>query len=198
MAVAREAVLASSNPGKLQELRELLRGDLRLIAMSELGLQGVEETGSTFEENAIIKARAAADQAGMPALSDDSGLEVDALGGAPGIYSARYAGSGASAQANIEKLLQQLEGVPEEDRTARFHCVLALAGPGGGPPPLIAHGVWEGHIAKSLQGRGGFGYDPVFLDGRSGKCAALMNSAEKGRKSHRGWAARQLRRLLAG
>ena len=198
MPASREAVLASGNPGKLRELQELLSGHLQLISMRELGLRAAEETGSTFEENALIKARAAAAQSGLPALSDDSGLEVDALGGAPGLFSSRYAGAGASARANIEKLLAELKGVAAEQRSARFRCVLALVMPGDDPPPLIVDGIWEGRIAERPRGRGGFGYDPVFVDGRSGKCAALMSSAEKGRTSHRGSAARQLRRLLAG
>ena len=198
MPAIRSALLASGNPGKLRELRELLRGRLRLIAMSELSLQAAEETGSSFEENALIKARAVVQQSGLPALSDDSGLEVDALGGAPGVYSSRYAGAGESAQANIDKLLAELKGVAAENRTARFRCVLALATPGDKPPPLIVHGVWEGRIAQRPEGRGGFGYDPVFLDGQSGKCAAEMSSTEKGQRSHRGSAARRLRRLLDG
>lgn len=198
MPASREAVLASGNPGKLRELQELLSGRLHLISMRELGLRAAEETGSTFEENALLKARAAAAQSGLAALSDDSGLEVDALGGAPGVFSSRYAGAGASARANIEKLLAELKGVAEKDRSARFRCVLALLMPGDDPPALIVDGVWEGRIAERPRGRGGFGYDPVFVDGRSGKCAALMSSAEKGLASHRGSAARQLRRLLAG
>ena len=198
MPTIRTAVLASGNPGKLRELQELLGGQLRLTAMDDLRLRAAEETGSTFEENARIKACAVMRQSGLPALSDDSGLEVDALGGAPGVFSARYAGADGSARANIEKLLTELEGVGPENRTARFRCVLVLAMPGDDPPPLVVHGVWEGRIVDWPQGLGGFGYDPVFLDGHSGKCAALMSSEEKGLRSHRGSAARQLRRLLAG
>ena len=198
MIAVRSAVLASGNPGKLRELQRLLGGRLRLTAMSDLGLEPAEETGATFEENALLKARAAAQQSGLAALSDDSGLEVDALGGAPGVYSARYAGPRAGARANITKLLAAMQGVAEEDRTARFRCVLVLAMPKDGPPPLIVRGVWEGSIAQRPTGSGGFGYDPVFLDGASGKCAALMSVAEKERRSHRGRAARQLQRLLDG
>lgn len=189
------AVLASGNSGKLKELKELFRGRLRLLAMSELNLDPAEETGATFEENALIKARAAVAQCGLPALGDDSGLEVDALGGAPGVFSARYAGRNADSGANVRKLLAELGGVSAPHRSARFRCVLALAGPGGEDAPLIAHGVWEGSIAQRPQGSGGFGYDPVFLDQGSGKCAALMSREEKGRISHRGAAARQLRAL---
>ena len=194
----RSAVLASGNPGKLRELQRLLGRRLRLTAMSDLGLEPAEETGATFEENALLKARAAVRQSGLPAVSDDSGLEVDALGGAPGVFSARYAGPGAGARANVNKLLAAMKDVPEEDRTARFRCVLVLAMPDDDPPPLIVRGVWEGSIARQPRGDGGFGYDPVFLDGASGKCAALMSSAEKERRSHRGRAARQLQRLLDG
>lgn len=196
MATIPTAVLATGNPGKLRELAGLLGGRLRLIGMQQLGLEAAEETGSTFEENALLKARAAAEQSGLPALSDDSGLEVDALGGAPGVHSARYAGAGASAQANIRKLLCSLEGVPAARRTARFRCVLVLVSPGHEPAPLIAGGVWEGRIAERAQGHGGFGYDPVFVDGQTGRCAADMSAAEKGRTSHRGRAARELARLL--
>lgn len=196
MTTIRSAVLASGNTGKLRELRELLKGQIRLIDMRELALAAAEETGSSFEENARLKAFAAAGQSGLPALSDDSGLEVDALGGAPGIYSARYAGDDGNARANIRKLLKDLDGVPAGKRTARFRCVLVLAVPDNEQAPLIAEGVWEGRIAERPEGRRGFGYDPVFLDESTGKCAALMSAAEKGRKSHRGRAARELVRLL--
>ena len=196
MTAIPQVVLATGNPGKLRELRKLLGGQLCLTGMGELGLEAAEETGSSFEENARLKACAAAEQSGLPALSDDSGLEVDALDGAPGVFSARYAGAGGDAQANILKLLRNLEGVPGRKRTARFRCVLVLAGPGDEHPPLIAEGVWEGRIAERQEGQRGFGYDPVFLDARTGKCAALMSAAEKGRRSHRGSAARELARLL--
>lgn len=188
--------MATGNHGKLRELKELLKGRIRLIAMRELDLEAAEETGSSFEENARLKAFAAAEQSGLPALSDDSGLEVDALGGAPGIFSSRYAGADGNARANIRKLLKSLHGVPAENRTARFRCVLVLATPENQRPPLIAEGVWEGRIAERAQGGRGFGYDPVFLDGRTGKCAGLMSAEEKGRRSHRGLAARDLARLL--
>ena len=196
MATIPTAVLATGNPGKLRELAGLLEGRLRLIGMQELGLEAAEETGSTFEENALLKARAAAGQSGLPALSDDSGLEVDALGGAPGVHSARYAGAGANAEDNIGKLLDSLKDVPAARRTARFRCVLILAAPGNEPAPLIAGGVWEGRIAERAEGGGGFGYDPVFVDAQTGRCAAAMSAEEKGRRSHRGQAARELARRL--
>ncbi len=192
-----EVVLASGNPGKLRELGELLEGRMRLIAMRELGLAAVEETGSSFRENALLKARGAAEQSGLAALGDDSGLEVDALDGAPGVYSARYAGAEGKASDNIRKLLQELRDVPAGRRSARFRCVLALVTPADPQPPAIAEGVWEGRIAERPQGRQGFGYDPVFVDRRSGRSAALMSTAEKGARSHRGAAARALIRLLA-
>ena len=192
-----KAVLASGNRGKLRELEGLLKNRIRLTAMSELGLSAAPETGSTFEENALLKARAVAEQSGLPALSDDSGLEVDALGGAPGVYSARYAGPDSDSPANNSKLLAELEGVPPEQRTARFRCVLVLALPGDDRLPLVAQGEWEGRIAARAQGSGGFGYDPVFLDGHTGKCAALMTPGEKGKKSHRGSAVREMLRLVA-
>ena len=151
MSSIRSVVLASGNVGKLRELRELLRKQIRLIDMRELGLVAAEETGSSFEENARLKAFAAAEQSGLPALSDDSGLEVDALGGAPGIYSSRYAGDDGNARSNIRKLLMDLEGVPAANRTARFRCVLVLAMPDRQPAPLIAEGVWEG--PHSREGR---------------------------------------------
>lgn len=197
MSTIPSAVLASGNAGKLRELRELLKGQFCLIDMRELGLVAAEETGSSFEENARLKAFAAAGQSGLPALSDDSGLEVDALGGAPGIYSSRYAGDDGNARANIRKLLSDLRGVPAGHRTARFRCVLVLAMPDNGQAPLITEGLWEGRIAERAEGRRGFGYDPVFVDGRTGKCAALMSAAEKAQRSHRGLAARKLVRLLA-
>ena len=192
-----KAVLASGNRGKLRELEELLEGRIRLTAMSVLGLVAAEETGKTFEENALLKARAVVEQSVLPALSDDSGLEVDALDGAPGVYSARFAGPAGDSLANNARLLAELKGVPPELRTARFRCVLVLAYPGDDPLPLIAQGVWEGQIAGRAQGSGGFGYDPVFLDRQSGKCAALMTRAEKGLASHRGSAARQLLQLVS-
>lgn len=198
MATIPKAVLASGNQGKLRELRALLKERMRLIDMRQLGLEAAEETGSSFEENARLKACAAAEQSGLPALSDDSGLEVDALDGAPGVYSSRYAGTEGNAQANIRRLLRELRGVSAENRTARFRCVLVLVTPGDRHPPLMAEGVWEGRIAESPEGHLGFGYDPVFLDASSGKCAALMSAGEKGRRSHRGIAARELLRLLGG
>lgn len=192
-------VLASGNAGKLAELRDLL-GDagVDLHAQSEFGVEDAEETGLTFVENAILKARHAARATGLPALGDDSGLCVDALDGAPGLYSARYAGTQGDAGANIVKLLDTLRNVPDGRRTARFVCVLALLRHADDPQPLIAEGVWEGSILSAPRGDGGFGYDPVFFDPERGMGAAELDAALKNRISHRGRALAQLRdRLLA-
>ena len=179
-------VLASGNAGKLAELRMLL-GDSghALHAQSEFGVADAEETGQTFVENAILKARHAARATGLPALGDDSGLCVDALDGAPGLYSARYAGGHGDAQANIAKLLQALREVPDARRTARFYCVLALLRHADDPMPLIAEGAWEGRILPAPRGTGGFGYDPVFLDPDTGLSAAELDPGTKNRTSHR-------------
>lgn len=191
-------VLASGNAGKLAELRDLL-GDagFALRAQSEFGVEDAEETGLTFVENAILKARHAARATGLPALGDDSGICVDALDGAPGLYSARYAGAHGNAEANIDKLLAALDGVPDERRTARFYCVLALLRHADDPQPLIAEGVWEGRILTARQGMGGFGYDPVFLDPQRGCSAAELEPSLKNRISHRGLALTMLRERLA-
>jgi XTP/dITP diphosphohydrolase len=192
-------VLASSNAGKLAELRELL-GDTgyALHVQAEYGVADADETGLSFVENAILKARHAARATGLPALGDDSGLCVDALGGAPGLYSARYAGGHGDAQANIDKLLTALEGVADDHRTARFYCVLALLRHADDPQPVIAEGVWEGRILHTRRGTGGFGYDPVFFDPERGCSAAELDPALKNRVSHRGRALAALRgRLVA-
>lgn len=180
-------VLASGNAGKLAELRDLL-GDagIDLHAQSEFGVEDAEETGLTFVENAILKARHAARATGLPALGDDSGLCVDALDGAPGLYSARYAGTHGDAGANIVKLLDALREVPEQRRNARFVCVLALLRHADDPQPLIAEGVWEGRILCAPRGAGGFGYDPVFFDPERNMGAAELEAAVKNRISHRG------------
>lgn len=195
-------VLASGNSGKLAELRDLL-GDagVELHAQSEFGVDDVEETGQTFVENALLKARHAARATGLPALGDDSGLCVDALGGGPGLYSARYAGSHGDSAANIAKLLDALRDVPEAQRSARFVSVLAFLRHADDPQPLIAEGVWEGRILTAPRGGGGFGYDPVFFDpdlfgpGR-GMGAAELDAALKSRISHRGRALAMLREKL--
>lgn len=190
-------VLASGNRGKLVELRELLSDlDIDLHAQSEFDVSDADETGLTFVENAILKARHAARATGLPALGDDSGLCVDALDGAPGLYSARYAGVHGDAAANIEKLLRAMRDAPDEARTARFVCVLALLRHADDPQPLIAEGVWEGRILHAPRGDGGFGYDPVFFDPERGQGAAELDAAIKNRISHRGVALARLRGKL--
>jgi len=185
--VMQKVVLATGNPGKVRELAELLSAfGLDIVAQSDLGVESAEETGLTFIENAILKARHAAQITGLPAIADDSGLAVDALGGAPGIYSARYAGEDASDQQNLEKLLQALENVPDGQRQAQFHCVLVYLRHADDPTPLVFHGSWEGEITRSATGAGGFGYDPIFSVPALGKTAAELSKAEKGAVSHRG------------
>jgi XTP/dITP diphosphohydrolase len=191
-------VVATGNPGKLTEIRAILEEfRVEVIAQGELGVGDVEETGLTFVENALLKARNAAAATGGPAIADDSGLEVDALGGAPGIRSARYAGEPADDAANIDKLLGALEA--EEDRAAAFRCVMVFLRHAEDPAPVIAEGVWRGRILTERQGEGGFGYDPVFFDPALGRSAAELAPAEKNRVSHRARALRELaRRLGAG
>ena len=192
-----QLVLASGNAGKLAELRELLAGlDIVLHTQSEFGVADADETGLSFIENAILKARHAARATGLPALGDDSGLCVDALDGAPGLYSARYAGTHGDAAANTAKLLAALRDVPDAERSARFVCVLALLRHAEDPQPLVAEGVWAGRILHAPRGAGGFGYDPVFFDPARGQGAAEMDAALKNRISHRGLALAALRARL--
>ena len=192
----RTLVVATGNAGKLHEITGVL-GALG-IAVVPFVPEGLAETGRSFVENALIKARHAALQTGRPALADDSGLEVDALAGAPGIYSARYAGDGASDGDNVARLLTEMADVPDERRSARFHCLLAYLRHPEDPIPLIAHGVWEGRVLHASSGAHGFGYDPVFYVPSHGCSAAELAPAVKNRLSHRGQALRQLRRLLDG
>jgi len=189
-------VLASSNVGKLAELRDLLGNGFDLHAQSEFGVADADETGLSFVENAILKARHAARATGLPALGDDSGLCVDALRGAPGLYSARYAGEHGNSEANIDKLLRELDGVAEAGRAARFVCVLALVRDAGDPQPLVAEGAWEGRILRERRGGNGFGYDPVFFDPENGVSAAELDPAIKNAISHRGHALVKLRERL--
>lgn len=201
MPAPKRIVFASSNPGKAREIRALLQdiygADVELLLQSELGIASVEETGATFSENALLKARHAAATSGLPALADDSGIEVDALDGAPGVRSARFAGINASDQDNVDKLLRDLLAVPETKRTARFRCVLAYVRSGNDSAPLMASGSWEGNIATARRGSGGFGYDPVFIDTISGLTAAELTPAQKNARSHRGKALAELRNFLA-
>ncbi|AIJ08471.1 MULTISPECIES: XTP/dITP diphosphatase [Edwardsiella] len=189
----QHVVLATGNAGKVRELASLLTDfGLDIVAQSTLGIEGAEETGLTFIENAILKARHAARLSGLPAIADDSGLAVDALGGAPGIYSARYAGEDASDRANLEKLLHALRDVPAGQRQARFHCVLVYLRHADDPTPLVCHGVWEGEIAAAPSGDGGFGYDPIFFVPAQGCTAAQLSREQKRAISHRGQALQQL------
>ena len=197
MSVVRRLVLASGNKGKLVELRDLLAdANLDLHAQSAFGVQDVDETGLTFVENALLKARHAARETGLPALGDDSGLCVDALDGAPGLYSARYAGAHGDAAANIAKLLDALRDVPDARRTAHFHAVVVLLRTPDDPQPIIAEGRWPGRILQAPRGDGGFGYDPVFLDPLLDRSAAELPSEIKHARSHRGLALATLRARL--
>lgn len=188
-----DIILASSNAGKVREINQLLETlDFKVRPQSEFGVPDAEETGLTFVENAILKARNAAAHTGLPAIADDSGLEVDALHGAPGIYSARYAGAGASDQANLEKLLAVLREVPESGRTARFQCLLVYLRHAEDPTPLICQGTWEGRILFEPRGDNGFGYDPVFFVPKHNCASAELEPAVKNSLSHRGQALRKL------
>lgn len=190
-------VLASGNPGKLAEFGALLGDlDIDLHAQSEFGLADAEETAPTFVENALIKARHTCRATGLPALADDSGLLVDALDGAPGLHSARYAGGHGDAAANIARLLDALRDLPPERRSAHFYAVIVLLRSADDPQPLIAEGAWHGCILEAPRGHGGFGYDPVFLDPAHGLSAAEMDPALKHRLSHRGLALARLRERL--
>ena len=189
----QKLVLASGNPGKLKEFQQLLADcGYQVLSQGEFGLDSAEETGLTFVENAILKARHASAQTGLPALADDSGLSVDALDGRPGIYSARYAGPEASDADNNARLLQELEGVPEAERGACYHCVLVLIRHAEDPTPVIAQGQWRGRIRTEPKGEGGFGYDPLFQVLERQCSAAELGKEEKGKISHRAIATRAL------
>lgn len=189
-----QVVLASSNAGKVREFMQLLAGvGMDVRPQSEFNVPDADETGLTFVENAILKARNAAELTGLPAIADDSGIEVDSLQGQPGIYSARYAGVGAGAAACNQKLLYELKGVPESRRTARFRCCIVMMLHANDPSPIIAEGTWEGRILEQPSGHEGFGYDPLFFVPTHNMAAAQMDPQEKNRISHRGQA---LQRLL--
>jgi non-canonical purine NTP pyrophosphatase (RdgB/HAM1 family) len=191
----KQVVLASSNPGKVREINQLLaRFELEVVPQSTYGVPDAEETGLTFVENAILKARNAALHTGRPAIADDSGIEVDYLNGAPGIYSARYAGAGAGDRANLEKLLDDLTDVGQAQRTARFQCLMVYLRHAHDPVPLICQGTWEGRILPAPCGDNGFGYDPVFYVPTHDCSSAELPPEVKNTLSHRGQA---LRKLLA-
>lgn len=194
----KRLVLATSNQGKLAELKPLLAEfDYALVTQGELGVSDAVEDGRSFIENAIIKARHASAATGLPALADDSGLVVPALGGEPGIHSARYAGTHGDSAANIAKLLDAMRTLPDSQRAAHFTCVLVLLRHADDPEPLVAEGRWFGQVLLSPRGEKGFGYDPVFLDPRHGLTAAELDAATKNQASHRGQAIARLRTLLA-
>ncbi|MBF9001396.1 MULTISPECIES: XTP/dITP diphosphatase [Vibrio] len=189
----KKIVLATGNQGKVREMSDLLADfGFDVVAQTELNVSSVPETGTTFIENAIIKARHAAQETGFAAIADDSGLEVDYLKGAPGIYSARYAGEDASDEENLNKLLNAMEGVPQEQRTARFHCVLVYMRHAEDPTPLVCHGQWEGHILTESHGTNGFGYDPIFWVPEEQCASAELEPARKKQLSHRGIALKKL------
>jgi XTP/dITP diphosphohydrolase len=186
-------VLATGNAGKLREMRAILAPwSPQVLPQSDFTAASAEETGLSFVENAILKARFAAAAAGLPAIADDSGLEVDALRGAPGIYSARYAGAGADDAANNARLLRELESVPDPERTARYRCAMVFMRWPRDPAPLVCQASWHGRIARLPRGAGGFGYDPLFLVNDGGMTAAELDPAHKNLISHRGKALRAL------
>lgn len=190
-------VLATGNPGKVKELQALLQPlNVEIVPQSDFNLPEAEETGTTFIENAIIKAKHAAKLTGLPAIADDSGLAVDALGGAPGVYSARYAkdvvGEQVTDQDNINKLLNALQNTPKAQRTASFHCVLVLMRHADDPTPLVSHAQWQGEILTTAQGQDGFGYDPIFWVPAAQCSAAQLSKADKNAVSHRGQALQSL------
>ena len=189
-------VLASGNAGKLAEIARILEDlDIDVVPQSALGVTDADETGTTFVENALIKARHAVAATGLPAIADDSGICVDALDGRPGVYSARYAGPGADDESNNDLLLSELDGVPDEQRGAAFHCVACFVAPGM-EAPVIAEGEWRGRILRERRGTGGFGYDPLFYLPELGKSSAELSPQEKNARSHRGQAIAELGRKL--
>ena len=190
-------VIASGNAGKVREISKILASpDRDIISQSELGISPAAETGATFMDNALLKARHAAVQSGLAAIADDSGLLVDILGGRPGVRSARYAGEDASDEENVDKLLSEMDGLPEEQRGAHYECAAVWVSPADADEPLVAEGQWYGRILCSRRGEGGFGYDPIFLDLQTNKTGAELSVEEKNRLSHRGNAFLKLRDLL--
>lgn len=198
MGPVRRVVIATGNAGKLREIRELLGGGgFEVLPQSGFGVVPPAEDGATFADNALIKARHAARISGLPAIADDSGLEVDALGGRPGVLSARYAGEGCSAADNNAKLLAELAGVPPAARTARFRCAMVFVRDAADPRPVVREASWEGRIGMAPRGSGGFGYDPLFEVAGDTRTAAEMPAAQKNEASHRGQALRALIAELA-
>ena len=180
-------VFASGNPGKIREVAGIFAElDITVVPQQAFAIESPEETGTTFADNALLKARHAAERAGLPAMADDSGIMVDALDGRPGVWSARYAGADATDAENVDKLLAEMAAVPDEQRGGGFHCAAVPVHPDATVAPLIAEAVWRGQILRQRLGDGGFGYDPVFFDARSGKTGAQMTREEKNQVSHRG------------
>ena len=191
-------VLASHNRNKAQEIQMLLGNQFHVILQQAFDIPPIEETGSTFEENALLKAKAVYDIIGLPVIGDDSGLEVVALNNQPGVYSSRFAGDNASDDDNIDKLLKKMHNIPTEKRTARFRCVVAFLGTSSDDQPVFFEGEWAGYIAKERTGKNGFGYDPVFVDLQSNLTAAELESDQKNKISHRGMAMQSLKSYLRG
>ena len=189
----KDLVLASANKGKIKELQDMLGGlGINIIPQRQLGIEDAEETGLTFVENAILKARHAAEISGLPAIADDSGLEVDYLKGAPGIYSARFSGAGATDQSNLDKLMLEMQDAPADKRSARYQTVIAVMTHGFDPTPILCQGTWEGEIAFEEKGSEGFGYDPVFKPLDADCHAAELEKSIKNAISHRGKAISKL------
>ncbi len=189
--MTKNIVLASSNPGKVREINQMLAGlHLAVVPQSDFKVPDAEETGLTFVENALLKARNTTRLTGLPAIADDSGLEVDYLNGAPGIYSARYAGKGAGDEQNLRKLLTELEGIPEAERSARFQCLMVYLRHEFDPTPIICQGTWEGRILFEPRGTNGFGYDPIFFVKTHNCSSAELPPEVKNKLSHRGQALR--------
>ena len=198
MGIPSRLVLATGNAGKLREMREILGPwQVEVRSLAEFTASAADEAGLTFVENALLKARFAAQAAGLPAIADDSGLEVDALHGAPGIYSARYAGPGCDDAANNARLLRELEAVPDAGRGARYRCAMVYLRWPEDPAPVVAQAAWEGRIGRTPRGNGGFGYDPLFLVEDGVRSAAELAPADKNQRSHRGQALRALVAALA-
>jgi XTP/dITP diphosphohydrolase len=197
MPAVTRIVLASSNPGKIREIAHLFSDlDIVVIPQSDFDIESPPETGQTFVENALLKARHAAQHTGLPAMADDSGIAVDALDGKPGVYSARYAGTKATSEKNVDRLLDEMSEIADENRNAGFHCAAVLVFPDEACEPLVVEAVWQGIVLRQRRGTGGFGYDPVFFDVAAGKTGAQMSREEKNTVSHRGKAFKQLKVLL--
>ena len=191
-------VLASHNRNKAQEIQMLLGNQFHVIPQQAFDIPPIEETGSTFEENALLKAKTVYDIIGLPVIGDDSGLEVVALNNQPGVYSSRFAGDNASDDDNIDKLLRKMHNIPSDKRTARFRCVVAFLGTSSDEQPVFFEGEWVGYIAKERRGKNGFGYDPVFVDLQSNLTAAELEPDQKNKISHRGKAMQSLKSYLGG